>query len=369
MNVLHLYAGNLYGGIERVLGTLARSRHLAPGMTPSFGLCFRGRLWDELAAAGVPVYDLGEVRVRRPWTVLAARRRLRRVLRESRADVAVCHACWPHAVFGPAVRAGGVRLAGCAHDTLRGTNWIERWAGRTPPDVVVANSRHTAAAVPTVFPGVRCEVVYTPLEPPPPPTADARRRVRAALDTPADDVVILMAARLEVWKGAAVFVEALGRLAGVPGWTAWLAGGPQKAGEAEYLAGLRTSARAAGIDGRVRLLGQRSDVADLMAAADIYCQPNTGPEPFGVVFVEALTAGRPVVTRNSGGGAEVVTPACGVLTPPGDAAAVAEALRGLIADPGRRQALGAAGPARAAELCDPARQLEALRSALTGGAA
>jgi glycosyltransferase involved in cell wall biosynthesis len=102
-----------------------------------------------------------------------------------------------------------------------------------------------------------------------------------------------------------------------------------------------------------------------MAAADVYCQPNTGPEGFGLTFVEALRAGLPVVTSRLGGGAEVVTEACGVLTPPGDAAAVAEALCGLIKDPARRRALGAAGPTRAAELCEPDRQLPALARALT----
>src|ERR1043165_6881677 len=99
MRLLHLAAGNLYGGVETYLVTLARCRGLCPAMEPAFGLCFRGRLWDELAAAGVRVHDLGPVRVSRPWTVLRARRRLRRVLREGRFDAAVVHSGWVHMVF------------------------------------------------------------------------------------------------------------------------------------------------------------------------------------------------------------------------------------------------------------------------------
>jgi glycosyltransferase involved in cell wall biosynthesis len=114
----------------------------------------------------------------------------------------------------------------------------------------------------------------------------------------------------------------------------------------------------------VRFLGQRADVPRLMAAADVYCQPNTVPEPFGVAFVEALYAGRPVVTSDCGGGAEVVCDAVGVRVPAGDAGAVAAALRGLLADPARRAALGAAGPARAQELCDPAGRLMDLAAAV-----
>lgn len=364
MKVLHVTAGNLYGGVETYLLTLARLRHLCPAMEPEFGVCFPGRLRDELTAAGVPVHDLGAVRVSRPWTVLRARRRLRRVLRESGCDVAVTHGGWPHAVFAPAVRQAGVRLVNVVHDRIDSRHWINRWAARTPPDALVTNSRFTAPSAAVCFPGVPVEPVYLPVAPPPADAVEARLAVRKELGTPPEAVVILQASRLEPWKGQAVHVEALGRVADVPGWEAWFAGGPQKAGEAEFLAELRSAAERLGLAGRVRFLGQRKDVARLMAAADVYCQPNTGPEPFGLAFVEALYAGLPVVTSAFGGATEIVTEACGVLCPPNDAAAVAAALRGLIADPDRRRMLGAAGPRRAAELCDPARQLTRLVDSL-----
>ena len=107
------------------------------------------------------------------------------------------------------------------------------------------------------------------------------------------------------------------------------------------MAELRTAANRAGIADRVRFLGQRADVPRLMAAADVFCQPNIGPEPFGIVFVEALYAGLPVVTSGFGGAAEIVDQTCGVLTTPGDPEAVAAALREL--DPGPVKATGAGG--------------------------
>src|SRR5262249_40040296 len=79
-------------------------------------------------------------------------------------------------------------------------------------------------------------------------------------------------------------------------------GGPQRPPEVEFQTDLEAAAARWGIAGRVRFLGQRSDVSRLMAAADVYCQPNTGPEPFGLVFVEALHAGLPVITSGFGGG-------------------------------------------------------------------
>jgi glycosyltransferase involved in cell wall biosynthesis len=116
-----------------------------------------------------------------------------------------------------------------------------------------------------------------------------------------------------------------------------------------------------GVADRVRFAGQREDVPRLLAAADIFCQPNTRPEPFGIAFVEALLAGLPVVTTDLGGAREIVDDSCGVRVPAGDARALAQALRRLMEEPRLRERLGRAGPARARQLCDPARQLGLLR--------
>lgn len=338
MRVLHLSPGKLYGGVETLLATLARLRHLVPGMDPEFGLNHRGRLWLELMAAGVPVHELGDVRFRRPWTVLAARRRLRAI---PPPDVVVCHGSWPHAVYAPAVAGRSVYFA----HAQPGRGWVDRLAARTRPAVVIANSRFTADGVANLFPGVPTTVVYPPVE-----VADrsaARDRLRAEYRVSAETVVILMAARPEAGKGRAIFIQALTELQCFPGWVAWVAGGPREPSTE-----------------LVRFLGPRSDVPDLMAAADIYCQPNTGPEGFGLTFAEALAAGTPVVTSAVGGAVEVVSPGCGLLTAPGDPGAVAEALAELIENRELRRSLGVAGPARVRALCDPAKQLEALRSAV-----
>ena len=75
-----------------------------------------------------------------------------------------------------------------------------------------------------------------------------------------------------------------------------LRAGPSAPTRKPTFATCTTSPRRRGIAGRVRFLGERRDVAACMHAADIHCQPNTAPEPFGLVFVEALYAGLPVVT-------------------------------------------------------------------------
>lgn len=366
MKVLHLTAGNLYGGIETFLVTLARLRHLCPAIEPHYGLCFPGRLRDELLAAGVPVHDLGAVRLSRPWTVWQARRRLHSLLRQIDFVVAITHGCWPHVVFAPILKKTGIRLVYMTHDYLNPRHWLNRWAARTSPELVVANSRYTQQSAAAVFPQADVEVVYLPVPRLEVDHSRVRAEMRQQLGVSPETVVILQASRLERWKGQTVHLEALAQLRDLPQWQAWIAGGPQKAGEAEFLAELQGAIRQAGIADRVKFLGQRRDIPLLMAAADIYCQPNTDPEPFGITFVEALHAGLPVVTSNFGGAAEIITPDCGILCPPSNTNAVAEALRNLITDPQLRRSLGAVGPNRALTLCNPFEQIRTLYMIATG---
>jgi glycosyltransferase involved in cell wall biosynthesis len=151
----------------------------------------------------------------------------------------------------------------------------------------------------------------------------------------------------------------------VTGWLLWVAGGAQRPHEAQYLKELEALATQLGIRARVRFLGQRSDVPRLLRAADIHCQPNLSPEPFGIAFVEALQAGLPVVSTAMGGALEIVDGSCGMLVPP-DPKPLSEALRWMVEEPEDRRRLGAAGPTRAAALCDPGVFLRGLEEDLQG---
>jgi glycosyltransferase involved in cell wall biosynthesis len=362
MKILHCVAGNLYGGVETLLTTLARCRALAPELESAFAVCFEGRLSAQLRDLGAEVHLLGEVRFRQPWTVLKARRRLRSLIASThRPDVLLGHSCWPLAVFGPVARRGQVPLAFWMHDTVSGTHWIERIARRTPPDLAVVNSLHTASTLPNLFPRVPSEVLPYPVEPAPEfDLQAARATLRRELDTPSDSRVVAITCRLEPWKGHALLLDALGRLSNNPGWIAWIAGGVQRPQEQVYLDDLKAQAHRLGIADRLRWLGQRSDVRQVLASVDVHCQPNLSPEPFGIAFVEALYAGLPVVSTRMGGASEIVDETCGLLVEPGSPDALAEALRSFLDDPALRARLGSGGPVRAASLSDPARVLDRL---------
>jgi glycosyltransferase involved in cell wall biosynthesis len=349
-----------------MLVTLARYREGLPAHEQEFALCFEGRLSAELSASGVPVHWLGEVRTRRPLTVWRARRKLRRLLRERQIDVAVCHMPWSLAVFGPAARDAGIPLVFWMHGPARGWHWLELWARLTPPDLTICNSRFTSTTLVDLYRNSPFEVVYPPLPPPAARLSSSERAlVRAEFDTPASATVIVQASRMELWKGQSFLLEALGRLRDLPGWVCWVAGGPQRPSERRYMEMLERAASKLGIAGRVRFLGERSDVSRILRAADIYCQPNTGPEPFGLALVEASGAGLPLISTAIGATTEIIDESCGVLVEPDDVQALGGALRQLVEEPGERSRLGSAGPARARALCDPSRQIKRLAEALS----
>jgi glycosyltransferase involved in cell wall biosynthesis len=371
VRVLHLHAGNLYGGVETLLATLANLRHLCPSMESHFALCFEGRMSGELNSARVPVHQLGRVRISRPWTVWRARRRLRKLLRRERYDAVICHQHWPLVVFGQTAKAAGHNVILWAHNFHTGRNWLERVAQRITPDLLIADSAFVGGTMSHLYPGVPAPVVYYPLALVDAPDAPRwRPAVRQKLEVDDATTVIIQVSRCEIRKGHLLHLKALSRLKS-RNWVCWIVGGPQNPSEKKYFDEVRAAAEQLGVADRVRFLEQRSDVARLLAGADIFCQPNHGPEPFGIVYVEALWAGLPVVTTAMGGALEIVDESCGLLSEPGNPDSLAAALDRLIESAELRTGLGKAGPARARHLCDPAAQMrvveDLVRSFATGG--
>jgi len=356
LDVLNISSGNLYGGVETLLATFARERDSCPDLHRHFALCFEGRLSSELKSMGVPLTMLGEVRTRFPWTVWHARRELDRLLQRENFAVVYCHMPWNLAIFGPIVKKHKIPLIFLMHDASSGQHWIERWARQCPPDLVICNSHFTATTLPKMFPlnTPPHEVIYHPV------TNRARflpeedrMKLRMELDTAANACVIIQVGRMEPYKGHTLHIDALARMADLPGWVCWIVGGAQRPKEIQYLAALKRRANEAGIADRIRFLGERRDVPLLLQTSDIFCQPNLSPEPFGLVFIEALNAGLPIISTKLGGAMEIVNDATGRLVEPDSPDALAAELRAWIVDPSRRKAAGRNGPARAAELCAP----------------
>lgn len=362
MKLLHLAAGNLFGGVESLLLTLAREQQQCPPLRSHFALCFEGRLSKELRAIGETVHRLGDARISRPWTVQETRRKLSQVLSEGTFDAVVCHSCWLQVLFGPVVRSHHLPLIFWCHDLPSGRHWLERWARAIPPDLAIANSHFTRAALPSLYPQVPTVTIHLPVSRPmlEGDRTTLRATLRQKLNTPADALVIIQVSRMEPLKGQTILLSALALLRNQPNWICWIVGGAQRVREVRYLKELQTQAKELGIGDRVRFLGQRGDVPALLAAADLCCQPNLQPEAFGMTFVEALYAGLPIVTSAIGGALEIVDSSCGVLVPPEDVITLSDTLGSLMEHPEWREALAIGGPIQADQLCNPHQQLTRL---------
>jgi glycosyltransferase involved in cell wall biosynthesis len=244
--------------------------------------------------------------------------------------------------FSPSRRRLVVRLA-------------NRWASR-----VLANSEATAQAFVSSGGDVdKVAVVHNGIDPTPFVEVDqgAVAAVRAELGLEAVPVVGVFS-RLAPWKGQHVLLEAL---AALPGVHALLIGAALFGGEVRYATSLHEQAERQGLSDRVHFLGFRSDIPVLLHGVDVVVHTSTAPEPFGRVVVEGMMAGRPVVATRAGGVTEIITDGrTGMLVPPGDVRALAQAVDRLLTSPEEAQALARAGHKEALERFSLQRMLDDL---------
>jgi len=338
--VLHYVDAALFGGSEQaalhLMAALDRSRwqpvllyHPAPGIA---------RLAKGAATAGIRTVGVPRVA---SGTSLPGIVRLVRAIRAEAPEIFHAHLSWPlackHGVLGarlarvPAV-VGTAQLYTTPGD-LRQARFRLRGLRR-----IIAVSREVEERYlrDLGVPARRLAVVPNGI-PVPPALHPPNPALRAELARGRPDCLVLTPARLHQQKGHAYLLAAA---ALVPGATFVLAGdGPLRAE-------LEQRARELGVASRCLFLGERADVPDLLAAADLFLLPSLW-EGLPLSVLEAMAAGRPVVATAIGGTDEAVTDGVtGLLVPPRDPAAIAAAIARLRDDPGLAERLAAAGRAR-----------------------
>jgi glycosyltransferase involved in cell wall biosynthesis len=181
--------------------------------------------------------------------------------------------------------------------------------------------------------------------------AKGRARVRAEWGVREDEVLIGMAGRVTRWKGQSIFVQAAKLIAERHPQVKFAAVGGVFDTEKFYMDRFRKEVHDAGLENRLTINDFRADMPDVFAAFDVFVLPSILPEPFGLVVIEAMASGKPVVATAPGGPSEtVVDGETGFLVPPSDASAMAKALEELLADPQKRISMGEAGRRRAREV-------------------
>jgi len=141
-------------------------------------------------------------------------------------------------------------------------------------------------------------------------------------------------------------------------------------GEGDDRPDLEASAEALGIRGNVVFTGFMQDVREMMSACDIVLVPSSRGEGFGLVAVEAMALRRAVIASEQGGLPEIVVPGeTGLLVPPNDPQALADATCELLADPDRAAEMGEKGRARVEQHFALGEQMRKVLDVLTEGAA
>jgi glycosyltransferase involved in cell wall biosynthesis len=175
-----------------------------------------------------------------------------------------------------------------------------------------------------------------------------RAEVRRELELDEDAPLVVVVARLHPQKDLGTFVDAFASVVEqVPAARAVVVGdGPLRSE-------LATAVEAAGLGGRLRLVGARDHAVDHIGAADVFALSSVW-EAVPLVVVESLLLGVPVVTTRVGIVEELIEPGVGgTVVDVGDVAGMARAIVALLEDPDVRLRVGAAGRARAAARVDP----------------
>lgn len=361
MNILHVITSLARGGAENQLLLLAAHQRAAGHQVAVAGLKEPSDLAPAFAAAAVTPHALGLRRYGDPGPVA----RLRALVAALRPDIV--HAHLPPAELYTRLALAGrpERLVITRHNDERfapvvGQRLLSRWcAARAARVVCISEAVRRWTTIAGQGPGLdpgHCTVIRYGLDPSP---------FMAA--TPAPDLgragpLVGTLARLVPQKGLDVLLEAF---AMVPPPSCLVI-----AGDGPLLPMLAARAAQPGLAGRVRLLGPRADAAAVLAALDLFVLPSRW-EGFGLVLLEAMASGLPIVASFVSAIGEVVEDGTTArLVPPDDPAALAAALSALLADPARRQAMGAAGRARVRERFAPqgmvAAMLDLYRAVLAG---
>jgi glycosyltransferase involved in cell wall biosynthesis len=307
-----------------------------------------GDLPARLRAVGATVVDVPKTRLREPLKLARSLLTLRKLIRDGGVCSVVANGAHPQIIGGLAARLTGVRsvfLANMIHaHPIWENHLLDALAVRSPCDLILAISKASRATMEKLRPDVECRLFYwgTPIRE---VSASEERGARAELGVGDDEVLVGSFGRLQRWKGQDVFVAAAAQVARArPKSRFVVVGGSVFGLEPEYFENLRRDAAAADLADRLRFTGFRSDVPRLMAACDIVCHTSRVPEPFGLVIIEAMALGRPVIATIGGGPSEIIADdSLGLLVPPEDPGALAGAMIALIDAPEQRQKLGARG--------------------------
>jgi glycosyltransferase involved in cell wall biosynthesis len=359
MKLLYVSSAGERGGLEvvllNVLRCLDRSR-----FTPHVLLLEDGPFVREVRETRTKIHiiEAGRVReIRKGWRALAEAVRL---IRLERIDLIHTWNAKAHVYGGLAAAIARVpalyHLHGVPRLTLSRDGLVSLLSVVVPARQTVACSAYVAQSfkkawrsrreIVVVHNGTMLVVHNGTMLPAQPSLVHSE--VRQEFGVPDHVPMILMPTRLQRGKGVHVFLDAAAQVVrSQPEARFLVLGGALFGLEPDYEVDLQRQVERLDLRRAVQLVGFRPDVFRFYQAADIVVQSSIEPEAFGMVLIEAMAWGRPVVASDVGGPTEIVLDGVtGLLVPPNDPDRLARALVALLKDPGGRVRMGRAGAAR-----------------------
>ncbi len=350
--LLLAYTSQLGGAERSLLDATARLDRAL--FTPILALPGEGPLATEARAAGIEVFFDGTPRRERlgarEWLAVVAR--LTKLARER--DVRLLHAGTVWRLTRAAAVARVTKIPAICHvrdedlDLFRSVRF--RIAAREMERLIAISSSVMHELVAAGQHPLRVPVLWNGIDPAPFASAAGAAALRAAWGATESTPLVGVVGSIEPRKGQVDFARAAAHVALARSDARFVIVGSDLHGVwSEYRAQLEREIGERALGDRVVLAGQQGDVPSVMHALDVVVVPSHR-EPFGRVVVEAMAAAKPVIAYGVGGIGEIVVPGVtGVLCEPGDPADLAAEVIGLLADPERARALGAAGRARVHE--------------------
>lgn len=334
--VLQVTHQALPGGHQEML--LSLLRHAPGGVHNDCVYLAPGPVAERAQALGARTAIVESGRARHPWRAPAAIRGLRGAIRATRADVVVAHVTKAHLYAWAAARLENVPYLWVQVEERGQRPVLHEISGRLPSGAVICLSDRTAAeqrrwrATPVhrVYPGAETTGIG--------PAHEQR----------AENVVLGVVGRLQRWKRVELALAAMPEIVRrLPGTRLRVVGGAAPGLDEDYPAWLAGEARRLGVADAVEFTGPVPDGGAAIADIDVlvHCAER---EPFGLVVVEAMLRGVPVVAMAEGGPTEILRDGIdGRLVDATDPAALAAAVVTLGADTASRARMGAAARERA----------------------
>lgn len=302
----------------------------------------------------IPIYNAFDMRAM--W-------RIYRLIKAQRVDVVNTHSGHDSILGGLAGRLAGIKVVRTRHLALPITSKLTYSV--LPHHVVSVSNFVRSYLIDAGIPEQQVSTVYTGVDPEQ-LKVDGEPSLRRELGLPDSAKLVLTVAIMRTEKGHRFTIQAAPRILAACPDTYFIF-----AGDGPLFDELKGQVAAAGLADRIRFLGLRRDIANVLASCDLFLLP-TEQEALGTAFIEAMAMGLPVVTTTVGGIVDIVEEGqTGYLVPPRDLEVLADRLGRLQADRELRLRMGEAGRRRAEALFDNEKLshtvVETMKRAVAGG--